>query len=137
MKGEQNLTAANGTSASVALANNTSENSSTTIAPNVTTINSTSSNFTSGNMSSVKTENVTSVNSQGNVTLNSTGHICFKKRIIRSKAFVKSFTLQYSDNGELWKTYHEGGNVKVCALITCRVLGTHLITLQLCEKLLV
>ena len=86
------------------MANNTSENITLT-------------NNTTGQNSSVEAQNITvPANITGKIAVNATVKKCFETKLLRRRAYVKMFVIEYSDNGNLWKQYHEGGLKKVFVL---------------------
>ena len=104
------------------LGNNTSGQNSTVEAQNVTLANKTSENITlanntTGQNSSIEAQNATVTNTTGDTAVNVPAKKCFETKILRRKAYVKMFIIEYSDNGILWKEYYEGGYVKVFVLI--------------------
>ena len=103
---EQNVTSANNASDKIILANNTmGQNSS------VETQNITLANNASGQNSSVEAQNDTLADNAGPNAV--TEKKCFETKTLLVKAYVKEFFIEYSDNGNLWRQYHEGGYLKV------------------------
>ncbi len=99
------------------LVNETSAQNSSVEVHNLTMANNTSENITFGNNTTGQNSSIEAQNVTENTAVNATAKKCFKKWLLRRKAFVKTFNIEYSDNGILWKLYHEGGYVKVFVLI--------------------
>lgn len=95
----------------ITLGNNTIERNSSVEEQNVT-----SASNASGQNSSVEAQNDTLADNAGPIAVNVTEKKCFKTETLFPKAFVKEFFIEYSDNGNLWRQYHEGGYLKVFVL---------------------
>jgi len=106
-----NITLANNSSGNITLSNNTAGQNSSLEGNNITLANNISGNITllNNTNSSVEAISIDMANFTVNTTPNDT---CLKTKYIPRKAFVKLFTISYSDNGDDWKEYHEGGEVK-------------------------
>ena len=108
----QNVTLASNSSGKVLLPNDTIGQNSSIEAQNITLAKN-----TFGQNSSVEAQNVTMDNNTGTIAEKATVKKCgleTKTRLL--KAYVKEFIIEYSDNGDLWRQYHEGGYLKVYVL---------------------
>lgn len=129
----QNVTVASNTSENIILANNTRGQNSSVEAQNITLANNASENVTlanntTGQNSSVEAQDVTMANNTGNIAVKATMMKCFETKSRPVKAYVKEFIIEYSDNGNLWRQYHEGGYLKVFVLTrNSLVLHNHLV----------
>ena len=104
----QNVTLASNSSEKITLANNTMGQNSSVEAQNVTLASN-----ASGQNSSVEVQNVTMANNTGTTAVRATVKKCFETKTLIQKAYVREFIIEYSDNGDLWRQYHEGGYLKV------------------------
>lgn len=73
-------------------------------------------NNASGQNSLVEAQNLTVANDTGKIAEKATMKKCFENTTRLLKAYVKEFIIEYSDNGDLWRQYHEGGYLKVLVL---------------------
>lgn len=105
---EQNVTSASNASDKIILANNTMGQNSSVEAQNITLANN-----ASGQNSSVEARKDTLADNAGPIAVNVTEKKCFETKTLLAKAYVKEFFIEYSDNGNLWRQYHEGGYLKV------------------------
>lgn len=107
----QNVTLASNSSEKILLPNNTMGQNSSVEAENITL-----SNNASGQNSSVEAQNLTMANDNSSIAVKTTARKCFETKTRLLKAYVKVFIVEYSDNGDLWRQYHEGGYLKVFVL---------------------
>lgn len=72
-----------------------------------------------GQNSSVEVQNITLANNASgqNSSVEAQSVTIAKTRL--AKAYVKEFILEYSDNGDLWRQYYEGGYLKVFVYSRC------------------
>ena len=94
----------------VTLAKRTVERNSSVGAYNNYSGNATSPN----NTAAAHNSNITVAKKSGKIIGNNT---CFETKYISKRAFVKSFTISYSNNAENWEWYYEGGSVKVAYIL--------------------
>lgn len=98
--------------------NNTIERNSSVEEQNVTSASNASdkivlANNTKGQNSSVEAQKDTLADNSGPNAVNVTEEKCFETKTLLAKAYVKEFFIEYSDNGNLWRQYYEGGYLKV------------------------
>lgn len=110
----QNVTLASNSSEKIILANNTMGQNSSVEVQNITLANN-----ASGQNSSVEAQSVTIANNTGTIAVKATVKKCFETKTRLAKAYVKEFILEYSDNGDLWRQYYEGGYLKVFVYSRC------------------
>ena len=107
---EQNVTSASNASEKITSANNRMGQNSSFEAQNVTLASN-----ASGQNSSVEAQNDTMAKNTGPIAVNATVRKCFETKTRLAKAYVEEFIIEYSDNGDLWRQYYEGGYLKVFA----------------------
>ena len=110
----QNVTLTSNSSEKVMLPNNTMGQNSSVDAQNITLANN-----TSGRNSSVEAQNVTMAKNTETIAVKATVKKCLETKTRLLKAYVKEFIIEYSDNGDRWRQYHEGGYLKVHLTIDC------------------
>lgn len=96
--------------------NSSVEAQNITLANNASGQNITLANNSSRQNSSVEAQNRTMANNSGTIAVKATVKKCFETKTVIQKAYVTAFIIEYSDNGDLWRQYYEGGYLKVFVL---------------------